>query len=65
MTYENNWESLNSRPRIAPGMKAAILGCDANVDVVDCGGHTKLVVLPINLENMKSSELYTFRIEKE
>lgn len=51
-----------------PGMKAAILGCDAPdapVEVVDCAGHARLVVPPICPKEMRSSELYTFRIERE
>lgn len=49
----------------APGMKANLLGCDAKIEVTDCGGHAKLIVPPINPEIMKSKYLYTFRIEKE
>ena len=46
-------------------MKASLLGCDAKIDVIECDGHAKLVVPPINPDTMKSSELYAFKIEKE
>ena len=47
------------------GMKVSLLGCDAKIEAADCDGHVKLIVPPINPENMKSEYLYTFRIEKE
>jgi hypothetical protein len=46
-------------------MKASLLGCDAAIEVAESEGHAKLIVPPINPDNMKSSELYAFRIEKE
>ena len=46
-------------------MKVSLLGCNAEIKAADCGGHVKLIIPPINPENMKSEYLYTFKIEKE
>ncbi|MBQ9951406.1 MAG: alpha-L-fucosidase [Clostridia bacterium] len=48
----------------ADGMKAGILGCGAEVRVENYNGHVKLVVPPINPEDMKSEYLYTYKITK-
>lgn len=48
-----------------PGMRASILGCDAEIAVADCKEHAKLIVPPVGPEHMKSEHLHTFRIEKE
>ena len=47
------------------GMKVSLLGCDAVIGVVNCDGHARLIIPPVNPESMKSEYLYTFRIEKE
>ncbi len=47
-----------------PNLKASLLGSDAQLEVVDCGGKTKIVFPPINPDSVDGNWLYTIKLTK-
>ena len=48
-----------------PELKAHILGCDADVEILEEAGKVKLRFPPIDPETVESSWLYTVKLTKE
>lgn len=47
-----------------PALKASLLGSDAALEVVDCGGKAKIVFPPINPDAVDCSWLYTIKLTR-